>query len=62
MSYILDPIWTHNLVDERRRSKTPPGGQVFLPNFAPWITSFLSLTFSTNVLCTSSLSYRILRI
>lgn len=43
-------------------SKTPQGGQVFLPNLAPWITSFLSLTFSTNVLCTSLLAYRILRI
>ncbi|KAJ7693394.1 hypothetical protein B0H17DRAFT_933106, partial [Mycena rosella] len=43
-------------------SQTPPGAQVFLPNLAPWITCFLSLTFSTNVLCTSLLAYRILRI
>ncbi|KAJ7756526.1 hypothetical protein B0H14DRAFT_2977575 [Mycena olivaceomarginata] len=43
-------------------SRTARGSQVFLTNLLPWITSFLSLTFCTNVFCTSFLAYRILRI
>jgi len=43
-------------------SKTRPGAEIFLANLKPWVTSFFSLTFTTNVLCTSLLAYRILRI
>ncbi|KAG7444135.1 uncharacterized protein BT62DRAFT_934310 [Guyanagaster necrorhizus] len=43
-------------------SRAAPGAEVFLPNIVPWITSFISMTLSTNVVCTSLITYRILSI
>ncbi|KAK0503646.1 hypothetical protein EDD18DRAFT_1098994 [Armillaria luteobubalina] len=40
-------------------SHAAPGAEVFLPNIVPWITSFISMTLSTNIVCTS---YRIISI
>lgn len=34
-------------------SHAAPGAEVFLPAIVPWITSFIALTLSTNVVCTS---------
>jgi len=43
-------------------SKAAPGAEVFLPAIVPWITSFISLTLCTNVVCTCLIAIRILRI
>ncbi|KAJ8089410.1 hypothetical protein PM082_014658 [Marasmius tenuissimus] len=37
-------------------SQAAPGHDVFLPNIVPWVTSFIALTFSTNVVCTGKSS------
>lgn len=34
-------------------SHAAPGAEVFLPTIVPWVTSFIALTLSTNVVCTS---------
>lgn len=43
-------------------SKAAPGAQVFLPDIVPWVTSFIALTFSTNVICTALIVIRILSV
>ncbi|KAK0437129.1 uncharacterized protein EV420DRAFT_203608 [Desarmillaria tabescens] len=43
-------------------SHAAPGAEVFLPNIVPWITSFISMTLCTNIICTSLIAYRILSI
>ncbi|KAK0430728.1 hypothetical protein EV421DRAFT_243306 [Armillaria borealis] len=43
-------------------SQAAPGTEVFLPDIVPWITSFISMTLCTNVVCTSLIAYRILSI
>ncbi|KAK0222212.1 hypothetical protein IW262DRAFT_1460514 [Armillaria fumosa] len=43
-------------------SQAAPGAEVFLPAIVPWITSFISMTLCTNVVCTFLIAYRILSI
>ncbi|KAG7444107.1 uncharacterized protein BT62DRAFT_252057 [Guyanagaster necrorhizus] len=43
-------------------SRAEPGAEVFLPAIVPWITSFISMTLCTNVICTSLIAYQILSI
>ncbi|KAG7094095.1 hypothetical protein E1B28_007713 [Marasmius oreades] len=43
-------------------SQAAPGAEVFLPDIVPWVTSFIALTFSTNVLCTALIVIRILSV
>ncbi|PBK67234.1 hypothetical protein ARMSODRAFT_1086201 [Armillaria solidipes] len=43
-------------------SRAAPGAEVFLPNIVPWITSFISMTLCTNIVCTSLIAYRIISI
>ncbi|KAL0062149.1 hypothetical protein AAF712_010991 [Marasmius tenuissimus] len=43
-------------------SQAAPGAQVFLPAIVPWVTSFIALTFSTNIICTALIVVRILSI
>ncbi|KAF4565428.1 hypothetical protein EYR36_001999 [Pleurotus pulmonarius] len=43
-------------------SHAAPGAEVFLPAIVPWITSFIALTLSTNVVCTSLIVFRLLRV
>lgn len=43
-------------------SQAAPGAEVFLPAIVPWITSFISMTLCTNVVCTFLIAYRILNI
>jgi len=39
-----------------------PGAQIFLSEIVPWATSFFSLTFGTNIICTFLIGSRILTI
>ncbi|PPQ88590.1 hypothetical protein CVT25_009970 [Psilocybe cyanescens] len=43
-------------------SQAAPGAEVFLPAIVPWITSFISMTLATNILCTLLIGYRIEKI
>ncbi|KAK0487102.1 hypothetical protein IW261DRAFT_590724 [Armillaria novae-zelandiae] len=43
-------------------SHAAPGAEVFLPNIVPWVTSFISMTLCTNIVCTSLIAYRIISI
>uniref|UniRef100_A0A8H8CG87 Uncharacterized protein n=1 Tax=Psilocybe cubensis TaxID=181762 RepID=A0A8H8CG87_PSICU len=43
-------------------SRAAPGAAVFLPAIVPWITSFISMTLATNILCTLLIGYRIEKI
>ncbi|KIY71975.1 hypothetical protein CYLTODRAFT_418354 [Cylindrobasidium torrendii FP15055 ss-10] len=43
-------------------SHAAPGAEVFLPDIVPWITSFISMTLATNVVCTSLIAFRVLSI
>jgi len=42
--------------------RAAPGTDLFLPAIVPWITSFIAMTFSTNIVCTLMIAYRIQRI
>ncbi|KAJ7096115.1 hypothetical protein C8R44DRAFT_379199 [Mycena epipterygia] len=45
---------THNLLLARQ-------GGVFFQALAPWITSFFAMSLTLNIICTTSIAYRILR-
>ncbi|KAJ7714889.1 hypothetical protein DFH07DRAFT_785701 [Mycena maculata] len=43
-------------------TKVPPGNVVFIARVVPWITSWISMTLATNVVCTIFIAIGILRI
>jgi len=42
--------------------KVTPEGQIFVHQLSQWIISFFSVTFATNVICTTLVGYRVWRI
>ncbi|KAJ7756754.1 hypothetical protein DFH07DRAFT_470522 [Mycena maculata] len=42
-------------------TKVPPGNVVFIAKVVPWITSWISMTLATNIVCTTSIAFGILK-
>ncbi|KAJ7141765.1 hypothetical protein C8R43DRAFT_1200788 [Mycena crocata] len=39
----------------------PPGNEIFVAKVVPWITTWISLTLATNLVCTCLIAFRIIR-